>query len=559
MSLAVSLSLALGAAMLSAPSSASAAVPAARPVVRTTQVNAPVPDIEWGPCDFYSEPTQCAVVKVPLDYDKPKGATVPLDLLRVPATGPGKRVGTLFVNPGGPGGSSTEFAAFFGEVFPRQISASFDVVGIDPRGVGQSAPMLCNGKGRQPFDALGFPINRPQARKIIRANRWVRNACLKNPKRIVNHMTTADTARDMDLIRQAVGDDKLTYYGVSYGSQLGTAYAAMFPQRVRALIVDGVIDPIDWTTGHPNNRHQPMTERLGSGRGAWLALSSAFRRCDAVGRPRCKFAGNSQARFNRLMNRLERGPIKVGGGKLRYQEVVDFSLGALYSAESYPFLMDIFQDLYKATFKPAKGRQAAARSQWDAQALAKKVNRSRGLPESTPISIPVGPYAPRVGSTAGSTGQLRAGGFRFIDPFYGVACADSNNPRRPGAWVGAGLRADRSGAYFGRYWTWASNTCAGWSPRSKADRFTGPWRTKTANPLLVVGNTFDPATPIPGARSVNRLFEDSRLVTYNGWGHGALFTGGCINRIYRDYLIDKTLPPQGKTCQPERALFPRRR
>lgn len=548
--------------MLSAPPSANAAAPPTA-TARPTQVKAPVPDIAWSECDFYVPPAQCAVVRVPLDYDKPNGPTLGLDVLRVPATGPGKRIGSLFVNPGGPGGSATEFASFFGQFFPKKLPDRFDVVGIDPRGVGASEPMFCKGRGRQPFDSLGFPINRREARKIIRVNKWVRDACRKSPARIVKHMTTADTARDMDLIRQALGDDKLTYYGASYGTQLGATYAAMFPQRVRAIVVDGVLDPIDWTTGHPNNRNQPMTERLGSGRGAWLALSSAFRRCDAVGRPRCKFAGNSQGRFRRLMNRLERRPIMINGGKLRYQDVVNFSLAALYAAEAYPFLMTALRDLYRDAFdRHRRGRTIAARSaksQWDPAVLRRKVNEIRGLPDSTPLTFPTGPYASGVAATVGSLSEPRAGGFRRIDPFYGVSCSDSNNPRRPGAWVGAGLRADRSAPYFGRLWTWTSNTCAGWSPKSQADRFTGPWRTQTSNPLLVVGNTHDPATPILGARAVNRMFIDSRLVTFNGWGHAALFTGGCIERIYRDYLIDKTLPPRGKTCQPERALFPRRR
>ncbi|MGZ5400569.1 MAG: alpha/beta hydrolase, partial [Nocardioides sp.] len=146
---------------------------------------------------------------------------------------------------------------------------------------------------------------------------------------------------------------------------------------------------------------------------------------------------------------------------------------------------------------------------------------------------------------------------RIVDPFAGVACADSDNPASERAWVTAGKRADRRSPWFGRVWTWASGVCANWPKVTKEDRFTGPFATSTSAPVLVVGNTYDPATPLHGARAVNRLLDGSRLLVMDGWGHGALGTGPCIRAAFGDYLLDGTLPPAGMVCAPRRELFPR--
>src|SRR5688500_12685294 len=172
-----------------------ARVPAAPPGA-AAEVDAPVPVLHWQPCDGeLGVGVECATATVPLDYDDPDGATVDLDLARVPAAEPAQRIGSLFVNPGGPGGSSRGFAPFFGRLVPREVSARFDIVGIDPRGVGPSARMRCATDAERPrFPRAFFPTTRKQVRQQIRFDRWVRLACSDRPSRIVGQMTTADTA-----------------------------------------------------------------------------------------------------------------------------------------------------------------------------------------------------------------------------------------------------------------------------------------------------------------------------------------------------------------------------
>lgn len=491
------------------------------------------PTIAWKPCypDSPESVEQCAVVKVPLDYDDPTGETAKLDLLKVPATDPAHRIGTLYVNPGGPGGSATFFASFFPELVSKAVTARYDIVGIDPRGVGVHTPMVCKSEDPRPRIDQPFPMSKSDARSFVKVARWAGAACRHDSSPIVNHMSTADTARDMDLIRQAVGDAKLNYYGVSYGTYLGQTYAAMFPDNVGHMIIDGVLDPIAWSTGRGDQAAtQPFSMRLRSGYGAWQALTAGFAECDRVGKDRCPLAGHASQTWLDLVRKLRRGPVDIDGATMTYPQLISGTLGSLYSPRDYRSLMRSLKRLHKAVF--AQGRFDPA---WfDPEVIAKRTKRGRAIP---------GPYA--------------YGGYgRLSDAFAGVSCADTDNPSDPWAWLPAGRRADKDAPWFSRLWTWASSPCAAWPAAAKADRFTGPFQVTTAKPLLIVGNTYDPATPLHGARRANTLFGGSRLLVLNGWGHGAIDSGPCINRAYKRYLIDGTLPPAGTVCEPKRELYP---
>ncbi len=342
------LSLALGLSVI-APLTVETA--AADPVV------APVPVLAWDQCSEDEGPTEgdveCTTAAVPLDYDDPTGPTVDLDLLRVPATGdPADRIGTLFVNPGGPGGSSRYFAWFFGELVPNEVSAKFDIVGIDPRGVGPSAPMICRTDKKRPgYPMAFFPTTNAEVKRQLAYNKWQRLACRDGGNRIVDHMSTADTARDMDLIRQAVGDTQLTYYGISYGTQLGATYAAMFPEQVRAIIIDGVLDPVAWSTGGAGDADRPFSERIGSGYGAWQSLTAALAECDRVGKKRCPIAGHAPEIWHEVVHKLRN---RKGDQYPTYQDVVGTALGSLYDARSIGYLMRNLGALHKQLFDKKK-------------------------------------------------------------------------------------------------------------------------------------------------------------------------------------------------------------
>ena len=197
-----------------------------------------VTKLHWGSCAAEGEGLeafQCTTAVVPLDYDKPKGRQITLALARLPASNPSRKIGSLFLNPGGPGGSGVDFLFGAGPfLYSDEVRARFDLVGFDPRGIIRSTPLRCY----ETFDdaladlaPMAFPVTRAEERIWVRADRAVARACAERGGPILNHMSTANVARDMDLLRRAVGDAKLTYAGYSYGSYLGATYANLFPGK----------------------------------------------------------------------------------------------------------------------------------------------------------------------------------------------------------------------------------------------------------------------------------------------------------------------------------------
>src|SRR5581483_9435533 len=192
-------------------------------------------------------------IQVPLDYGNPSGPKISLVMARRLADDQAHRIGSLFVNPGGPGGPSAQFVSAAARLLGKVVQQRFDVIGVDPRGIGKSDRVVCQaqpgGPSLPPYPPEAFPRGPNQVAGWLAYDEAEKNMCAKGGNAILDHMTTADTARDMDLIRQAVGDSQLSYYGISYGTMLGSTYAAMFPTHVRAMILDGVLDPVQWTTG----------------------------------------------------------------------------------------------------------------------------------------------------------------------------------------------------------------------------------------------------------------------------------------------------------------------
>lgn len=530
-----------GCLLLSATVSASAQGSAA--VTMTTsrssapEVHAPVPKIDWQPCRGNPR-LECAHIKVPLDYDNPNGPKITLFASMRPADDPQHRIGSLFVNPGGPGGSAAEFTGYAAHLLGKPVRAQFDVIGVDPRGVANSAPVDCRAQAGDPplppHPRVAFPRGPRQTEAWFKYDIAERALCSKRGTAILDHMTTADTARDMDLIRQAVGDSQLTYYGISYGTMLGSTYAAMFPGRVRAMVIDGVLDPVQWTTGRFDLGQQiNVSARLRSGYGAWEALTSAFSECDRVGVHRCKYAGRIGAEWNKLIAKLHDGAVRVGRQRVTYADVYGNILGGLYDARAYPSILDAIHQLYQEIFAPSPRQTALT-----AQAWAR-------LQQEAKQSVPPR-YGPAGSSIAGDD----------ISPqFEGVLCSDSVNPRSEHAAIPSAHFANQQGPGFGALWSWASSVCPNW-PGSSADAFQGPWRTRTAHPIVITGNLHDPATPISGARAVNKLFAGSRLITVNLWGHGALGHSLCATTKWDAYFVSGRLPAPGLVCQADHSLFP---
>ena len=489
---------------------------------------APPPRLSWNGCYAQFGPFQCAQLRVPLDYSQPGGGVISLALVRLPASDPQHRIGSLLINPGGPGGSGVDFAVFAAQfLYSDAIRARFDIVGFDPRGTNRSTPLRCFGTPKQwgpYFTPFAFPMTQQEEREWIAADRYLDSSCAQRGGAIASHMATADVARDMDVIRQAVGDSRLTYAGYSYGTFLGVTYANLFPDRVRAVIVDGVLDPIAWTTGRGNEAATlPFSTRLHSDIGAQATLNEFFRLCDAGGTA-CAFAPNSASRFAALASKLKQHPIPVvlpfGAVDLNYSILIAITLGSMYNSLGWEFFAQVLA-LIEAQADPATLGNAIQ----DFLFQIAYVNK-RGFPHYP----------------------------NLVEGFPGVACSDTVNPSSYSAWGPAGAAADAATGYFGRIWTWVSSICAEW-PFSDTARYLGPFTAHTANPVLVVGNVFDPATRYEGAQTVAGLLPNSRLLTVHGWGHTSLQLSQCADAVAAAYLLSVSLPAPGTVCEQDHVPF----
>jgi pimeloyl-ACP methyl ester carboxylesterase len=486
------------------------------------------PHIPWSPCFQSFGPFQCASVPVPLDYDDPNGASVLIALVRLPASDQAGKIGSIFLNPGGPGGSGIEFALDVAPLFQAfGLGASFDLVGFDPRGIARSSAVRCFGTQRQWDRVLvpyAFPFTDEELGPWIDGELYMDEVCDQRAGRILDHMATADVARDLDTLRAAVGDEKLTYLGISYGTYLGNTYANMFPDNFRAMVLDSALDPVAWATGVPGEEGLPFSTRLRSSAGAQATLDEFFRLCDA-GAPNCAFSGDSAARFAAVADQLRAGPIDVvdpvSGAvvPLHYQDLIVNAFASMYDAGSWPALA-AFLEFIEQQASPATLGAALAKL-WVDQGYISK----RGFPRYR----------------------------NALEGFPAVACSDTDNPDDYAVWPEAAAADDAAHGYFGRQWTWASSICAQW-PGVDADRYIGPFDTDTEAPILFVNNRFDPATRYEGAVAAESALPNAALITVNGWGHGATPTSSCAISAVIGYLLTGASPGD-LTCDPDVVPF----
>jgi pimeloyl-ACP methyl ester carboxylesterase len=513
---------ALAAAVTAALSVTLLALPAQAAPSATTSA------VAWTAC---RDGFQCATVQAPLDYDSPSGAKIGIAVIRLPAGDPRHRIGSLLLNPGGPGGSGVDIARGIAKVLPLELRARFDIVGFDPRGTNNSTPLRCFDSLDQAFEVLPpFPYpDLPAEERVQRvADDKLAAACARHGGAIRDHMSTADVARDMDLLRGLFGDQQLNYLGFSYGSALGQYYANMFPSRVRSFVIDGVLDPIAWTTGRGQEAQTtPLGTRLGSADGSRRTLDEFFRLCDAAG-PDCAFSGNASGRFAAMGERLRGHPATLTDPysgetfQVHYQDLISITVGALYAPFIWSDLAFLLADLEQQLSPRALGERLAV------------IRTGLGLAPKAQEQYP-----------------------NFLESFPGVACSDSVNPRSFATWQSAADRAEARYGRFGRLWNWTGSVCRSWPTTAGQDRYLGPWTARTASPVLVVGNYFDPATPYQGAVTASRLLPNSRLLSYAGWGHTAFFSAGnfCVDSAVTTYLLTTRVPPAGTVCRPEGSPF----
>lgn len=475
---------------------------------------APSVEVPPGLADFYGQQLswtrcgdglQCAWLQVPLDYANPSGDTLRLRISRVPASGTdAQRQGSLVVNPGGPGASGLDFASYVAAAVAPQVAREFDVVGFDTRGVGQSAPVTCM-TGRQTSTWLradSNPDTIAEERRYFALAGRIPRGCLEFSPRIARHLGSENTARDMDVLRAALGDQKLTYLGFSYGTFLGTLYAERFPESVGRLVLDGALDP----------SLDVMQVSEGQSGGFQLALSRFA--ADCVKRSTCPWRGSAASvlrGITALLAQIDRRPLPTGGSRdLVEGEAITALFTAMYSPTSWSSL--------RYALRLAK-RGDGSGLQWLADTAAD-----------------------RTGPNSFGTNMASA--------FPAIACWDT--PASPDL---AGLRAaaDRwsRGAKvpaLARAMSWSNAPCSQWFGHT--DRVPAPASSSTTAPILVVGTTYDPATPYAWSQALSRQLATARLLTYRGDGHTAYGSGSrCVDDAIDAYLLRGTLPAAGTVCR----------
>jgi pimeloyl-ACP methyl ester carboxylesterase len=504
----------------------------------------PVPVLTWGPCPAGSPGALngfvCAKAEVPLDYSKPNGTPITLAVVKHAATDPTHRLGTLFVNPGGPGGTGTgqlpEWVAFF----PATLQQRFDIVSWDPRGIGESTPVQCfdSGEAEDAFlsDSAFFPVGSAQQQQYIETWRQFGKQCKKRARTLMEHVSTAEVARDMDLLRQAVGDPTLTYLGLSYGTFLGATYGNLFPTKVRALALDGNLAPADWTANGDKNPPLGISLRIGSDHGAGQNLAALLNLCGEVSTARCAFSAGTPAattaKFDALLKRLESGPIVIGTTTVTYASLLTDLTDGLDIVPAYTNPNDKNGDIQGWV-----GVAAALQGIWQA-------GDSPTALSSTPAAGPTKPKVPpTVAPYGGPEGPLS------------VICGDAPNPRKARAYVDLVDDVLRRDGPIGLNALWTDEECVDW-PVSSPAAYKGPWGHPT-RPILVIGNTMDPSTPYHGSVTMAKQLANARLLTIEGYGHTEFLNPStCASNHIVAYLLDGNLPPNGTVCHQDSVPFP---
>ncbi|MDX6718868.1 MAG: hypothetical protein QOJ63_1122 [Solirubrobacteraceae bacterium] len=465
----------------------------------------PVPTLDWQPCGAAANVT-CAKVRVPRDYDRPRGASFELFVAKSPATDQAHKIGSLFVNFGGPGNpAAAGFEALGADLFPG-LNARFDIIAMDPRGVGQSQPSI-DCKANQETDGIyAQPFTTPDnldVRALIGKDSRYIQRCLTLNRGVLPYVSTASVARDVDLIRRALGERRITYAGFSYGTFLGTTYASLFPGNYRAMVLDGPVDADAYI-------NDPLRNLSAQSTGFERALGRFLHAC-ASDQAACRGFGGSDpwGAYDQLLDRLDVTPLTATDGRaVDGDDARVGTLQALYSKASWPFLAQALVDLQNG----------------DGQRMQRAADAFDGR---------------------GADGSFSP----FNDRYFAISALEQDYPRDVGTYLRAGQRSWDEHEHF---W-WNDGYLQlnyGLYPVRPVDVFRGPFGVRRSSPApLVVATTYDPATPYRGAQNLVRELGNARLLTMRGDGHTA-YRGksACVDAIVDAYVDEGTLPPAGTQC-----------
>ncbi|UNS98829.1 alpha/beta hydrolase [Streptomyces tubbatahanensis] len=448
---------------------------------------------------------ECAELKVPLDYDEPKGRTIGIAMIRATERkGGGKRIGSLLFNFGGPGGSGVATLPAFARDYEK-LRGRYDLVSFDPRGVGRSEGVKClsNKKLDGYFAADWTPDTDSEQTRLFDRQENFADGCEKRAGTLLPHLTTENTARDMDVMRQVLGDEKLHYFGISYGTELGGVYAHLYPRKVGRAVFDAVVDP----------RSTPVAGSLSQTSGFQLALDNFLKACAARGEdcPVGEDPDEGKQRITDLLAELDAEPMPTDSGRKLTESLAEGGIAqALYAKDTWQLL--------------ARGLQEAL-VDGDGSTLLLLADALNGRNQD-------GTY-----STLQSS-------------LTAISCAD--NRQRYGA---REIKSELPGfteasPVFGPMSAWGLSSCHDWPVRGQWT--SPPVGADGAAPILLVGTTGDPATPYGGTRAMKKeLGEGVGVeVTYRGEGHGAYDSDNtCVRRAVDGYLLRGKVPEDGTNCR----------
>ena len=457
----------------------------------TTTTLPPVAPVDWTPCGAL----QCGSVTVPLDYRRPAGPTIQIAVARHPAAILSERIGSVVINPGGPGGSGIDDLPNELSVLGPGLLDRFDIVSFDPRGVERSSPVRCAGDGgAAPAGPLVDPVpTTPAARRALLQNDQAFAAqCERDSGGVLPYLGTVDTARDLDRIRAALGDSGLTYIGHSYGTLLGATYAELFPTHVRAMVLDGAIDPALTTTQYATAQAMSLES----------ALMSFFSWCAADAGCPWRPAGDPTTALLDLIQRTQAVPLSAsGGGTAGSGELYNALLAGLESQSSWPTLA---------------GTLAAAMSGDGAPAAAMSERYETG------------------GSPNAAAAE------------QAIDCLDHPVDRSAAGYPALADSIGQSAPVFGPLLAWGLLGCATWPVLPS--RTPAPASDSGAPPILVVGTTGDPVTPYAWAVDLAQQLTGGVLLTWQGASHVASFYSPCVRAASQVYLLAGTLPAPKTIC-----------
>jgi pimeloyl-ACP methyl ester carboxylesterase len=437
---------------------------------------------EWSACEV-ARRAECAEMRVPLDWEDPSGPTITLALARTRATG--DRIGALLTNPGGPGGSGLEYLGH--EPFGAGISARFDVVSWDPRGVGASTALSC-GSDVAALHALDPAPDDDIEEQMLRDTATaLAEECGTSDGDLLPHVGTEDVARDLEAIRIGLGDEPINYVGFSYGTQIGQVYAELFPERIRSMVLDAVVDPALGFEDFLLDQAVAFEESFDANATA----------CARAGTGLCGVSDLAAA-YDRVMDSVERSPLGSGRTQVGPSEVATGAILTSYGADGWELL----------------GPALAAALEGEGDPLRSLADSYRDF-----------------------------GGFTS---YIAVVCIDSPPPRGHDAYAAFAERAASAAPRFGAAVANELLPCATWpaAPVGEPGAIAAPGTP----PILVVGNTGDAATPYQNAVAVAGRLESGFLVTAEIDGHVGYGANRCVTDHVEDYLIRLRLPPEDPRC-----------